>query len=191
MVITCVGDERNFSFLPSKNGDGILDKIIRNVLITKNIKYKEFNWLKRGSDERQYCWPNTDISMSSIMRSKYHEYPEYHTSLDDLKNVVTPKGFEGSFKLYKNIITSLEREKFPTSTTFCEPMLSKYDLYPTVNFNNNKNKMKIYSKKILNILSYSDGKHSIKEISNKCKIKIENCKKMIVKLEKLKLLVCY
>ena len=191
LVITCVGDERNFSFLPSKNGDGILDKIIRNVLITKNIKYKEFNWLKRGSDERQYCWPNTDISMSSIMRSKYHEYPEYHTSLDDLKNVVTPKGFEGSFKLYKNIITSLEREKFPTSTTFCEPMLSKYDLYPTVNFNNNKNKMKIYSKKILNILSYSDGKHSIKEISNKCKIKIENCKKMIVKLEKLKLLVCY
>ena len=37
----------------------------------------------------------------SLMRSKYHEYPEYHSSLDNLKNLVTSKGLGTSFNIYK------------------------------------------------------------------------------------------
>ena len=93
--ITCVGDERKYSFLPSRNENGILDKIIVEVLKNNKINYQKYNWKDRGSDERQYCWPNTNLSISSLMRSKYHDYLEYHTSLDKLGNVVTPKGFRG------------------------------------------------------------------------------------------------
>ena len=106
--ITCVGDERKYSFLPSRNENGILDKIIVEVLKNNKINYKKYNWKDRGSDERQYCWPNTNLSISSLMRSKYHDYLEYHTSLDKLGNVVTPKGFQGSFNIYKKIINLLE-----------------------------------------------------------------------------------
>ena len=185
--MTCVGDNKDFSFLPSRSGDGILDKIIQNVLQRKKIKYKKFNWLKRGSDERQYCWPNTNISMSSLMRSKYHEYPEYHTSLDDLKKVVTPSGFEGSFALYTDVITSLEKKNFPLSTTFCEPMLSKLNLYPKIGYYGSKNKLKLKSKIILNILSFCDGKNTIEEISSRCEIDFKLCKKTLQFLEKKKL----
>lgn len=187
LIVTCVGDNKDFSFLPSRSGDGILDKIIQNVLQRKKIKYKKFNWLKRGSDERQYCWPNTNISMSSLMRSKYHEYPEYHTSLDDLKKVVTPSGFEGSFALYTDVITSLEKKNFPLSTTFCEPMLSKLNLYPKIGYYGSKNKLKLKSKIILNILSFCDGKNTIEEISSRCEIDFKLCKKTLQFLEKKKL----
>ncbi len=185
--ITCVGDHKNYSFLPSKKGNSILDKIIIEVFRKNKIKFKKYDWKSRGSDERQYCWPNTDLSVSSLMRSKYHEYPEYHSSLDNLKNLVTSKGLGTSFNIYKKVIKLLENKDFPISTTFCEPMLSKLNLYPKIGNNNKINKLKIKSKMILNILSYCDGSNSVEEISNKCDLSVNKCKKILNFLVKKKL----
>ena len=188
LVVTCVGDEKNYSFLPSKNENSILDKIIREVLKKNNISYKCFSWLNRGSDERQFNWPNTNLEISSLMRSKYHEYKEYHTSLDDLNKIVTPKGFDESYNIYKKIILNLEKKFFPKSNHYCEPMLSKLNLYPKIGNFSKVNKKKKFSKLILNILSYSDGKNSIEEIAHKCKISKKYCSSLIDYLNKKKLL---
>ena len=185
--ITCVGDHKNYSFLPSRKGNSILDKIIIEVFRKNKIKFKKYDWKSRGSDERQYCWPNTDLSVSSLMRSKYHEYPEYHSSLDNLKNLVTSKGLGTSFNIYKKVIKLLENKDFPISTTFCEPMLSKLNLYPKIGNNNKINKLKIKSKIILNILSYCDGSNSVEEISSKCDLSVNKCKKILNFLVKKKL----
>lgn len=177
--VTCVGDNNNYSFLPSRKENGILDKIIQAILIKKKIKFKKYSWIYRGSDERQYCWPNTDLSISSLMRSKYREYREYHTSLDRLDSVVNSKGLQNSFDIYKEIIKSLETKDFPISTTFCEPMLSRINLYPKIGNASKVSKLKLKSKLILNILSYCDGTKSTEEISNKCEIKFLYCKKIL------------
>ena len=188
LVVTCVGDEKNYSFLPSKNQNSILDKIIKEELNRNKISYKTYSWLKRGSDERQFNWPNTDLEISSLMRSKYHEYKEYHTSLDDLKKIVTPKGFNESFNIYKKIILNLEKKIFPKSNNYCEPMLSKLNLYPKLGFFNKAKKEKNFSKLILSILSYSDGKNSIEEIAYKCQITKNYCSNLIYYLNKKKLI---
>ena len=59
------------------------------------------------------------------MRSKYGEYPEYHTSDDNLKKVVSPKGLQGGYEIIKKSITAIENNCYPISNFLCEPMLSK------------------------------------------------------------------
>ena len=72
--LTCVGDDRAFSFLPSKHKYLYIDRLVRRVLNNQKIKFKEYDWLTRGSDERQYSSPNIDLPFVSIMRSKYGTY---------------------------------------------------------------------------------------------------------------------
>ena len=98
------------------------------------MKTKKFtyDWNERGSDERQFCAPFVDLPVSSVMRSKYMEYPEYHTSLDKIGTVVTNKGLIQSINFYKKVIDSFENLYFPVATKICEPFMTKYKLYSTI-----------------------------------------------------------
>jgi aminopeptidase-like protein len=119
------------------------------------------------------------------MRSKYGEYPEYHTSLDKIGTVVTTRGLMGGFKILKKSLELLEKQIFPISRTLCEPFLTKKKIYPTFSKKNSvNNKLKLY----LDILTYSDGKNSLFEISKKLNKSEAKIKKAIFKLKKMNLL---
>ena len=122
--IVCVGDSRIYSYIPSRAGNTISDKSSLKILKKNKLKFKKYSWLDRGSDERQYCAPGVDLPISSITRSKYNTYKEYHTSLDDLKfNSI--KGLQQSFNLYKNIILEIEKNSYPKSKTVGELYLKE------------------------------------------------------------------
>lgn len=175
-VVTCVGDEGNFSFIPSRYGNNLADRISIKVLnANKATKdFKEYTYLNRGSDERQFCSPLINLPFASITKSKYGEYKEYHTSLDDL-NFISSKGLWESLEIYKKIVDNLESNPRYFNTKSCEPFLQKYDLYPSISFKDKSN----YSREILNVLAYCDGTNTLDDISEICQLKQSQVLKIV------------
>ena len=175
--ITCVGDNRAYSFMPSRNGDTLSDRVSKHVLNNFVEDYDEYSFLTRGSDERQYCHPTIDLPVVSIMRSKYGTFPEYHTSLDNL-DFISPEGLNGAFDIIKKCLCLLEGNKSYTNQVFCEPKMSKRNLHPKewhMRHLGNREDLKKRNTDMMNVMVYSDGKNDIIDISEKININFEEC----------------
>ena len=165
-VLTCLGDDGNFSYIPSRIGNNYADKTSLTVLDIHALQYQAYTWLDRGSDERQYCSPGVDLPVCSITRSKYGTYDEYHTSADNLEFVSGASLFE-SYSLFVSIVSRIESQRVPKVKVLCEPQLGKRGLFSTVS---RTGTYSIELLNIVNVISYLDGAHTIDEISEICQI---------------------
>jgi aminopeptidase-like protein len=185
-VVTCVGDDRSYSYLPSRAGDTLSDRVAVHVLKHIAPAFRRYTYLDRGSDERQYCSPGVDLPIASVMRSRYGDYPEYHTSLDDLE-VVTPTGLAGGFFALRRILETLERDRVPLTTVLCEPQLGRRGLYPTLG---KKDGFPQDSGAMINLLAYADGGRSILEIADLISLPFWEADDLCTRLENVGLIQC-
>lgn len=176
--ITCIGDDRAYSYLPSRNGNTFSDQVALHVLKNLHPDFITYSYLDRGSDERQYCSPGVDLPVASIMRSKYAKYPEYHTSLDDL-NLISPSGLLGGYEVLVKIIECIEKNEKLQVTVLCEPQLGKRGLYPTLSTKNTANEVR----DMMNLIAYCDGNQTILEIANKINVPMWNLFPIVEKLK--------
>ena len=181
--LSCIGDEKNYSFVESKDKKSLFVRYLVKEYKRRKIKYKKYSFLKRGSDERQFNSPGIDLPIVTVSRTKFGEYREYHTSLDNF-DLVTNKGLLGGFKIVKSAIENILKLKIPKSRLLCEPHLSKYNLYNSINFKSQKNLSMDY----LNFLQYSDGTRTLEEIAKEINLKNSRCEQICKILEKNKLL---
>ena len=184
---TCVGDQRNFTFLPSRLGNTYADRLGRHIIKNVSDDFIEYPWNERGSDERQFCAPNVNLPFISLMRTKHTEYPEYHTSLDKIGTVVTADGLWGGLELNYKAIEALNMNCVPKSVHYCEPFMSKYDLYPKTNSGKRRPKS---TRLLMNILTWSDGNHDLLEIAEKINVPIWELYKPIETLKEKGLINC-
>ena len=172
--LSCIGDERQHSCMFSKYQNSPSDEAIIEAYKSLKIKnYKVYSFLKRGSDERQYNSPGIDLKISSIFRTKYDEYPEYHTSLDNF-NLVTLKGCVGGFNVAKKSIEILLKRTYPKCKIMCEPQMGKRGLYPTLSTKKSKNLTRNY----MNFLQYADGTNSLEKISDLINLDLKSVRKI-------------
>jgi len=160
-VITCIGGPDNFTYLSSRQGDCLTDKITKHILKAYKYPHRILPYTERGSDERQYCAPGIDLPIGSLMRSKYHEYKEYHLSNDNLE-FVTPEQMLESFNVYLKCLEAIESNRKYKITVLCEPQLGKRGLYPNLGA---AKKIEVEQNDIMAIIGYSDGKHDLLNIA--------------------------
>jgi aminopeptidase-like protein len=182
--ISCVGDDRAYSYLPSRNGNTLSDVVAQHVLKWIDPGYQRYTWSDRGSDERQYCAPGIDLPIASICRTKYASYPEYHTSLDDLENVVIPEGLQGGYNALRRALEALEKNVTPRVTVLCEPQLGKRGLYPDLSIKGSSNQVQV----MMDFISWCDGNHTLLEISEIINVPIWELYDVCAELEGHKLL---
>lgn len=174
LVITTVGGPGKFGYKQSWDEKNILNQLCKDIFVENQQEYITYPFDIHGSDERQYSSPGFRINTVTITKDKYYEYPEYHTSLDNLDFVNGEQIFE-SFQLYCELIKKIELQVFYINkASKCETMLSKHDLY---NFKGGSlipnKKSKEFLDIILWVLFLSDGKHSIEQIQKKLEIDLE------------------
>jgi aminopeptidase-like protein len=183
-VVTCVGDDRAYSFLGSREGNTLADAITKHVIKHHYPACVTYDFLKRGSDERQYCSPGVDLPVVSLMRSKYATYPEYHTSLDDL-SLISPSGLAGAFGALQRCISLLEANATYRVTCLGEPQLGRRGLYPSLSEPCGAG-LEVHT--MMNILAYADGKRDLVSIADRIAVPAETCLPIIARLLEARLL---
>ena len=172
--ITCVGDSRSYSYIPTISGDTLSDNALKHTLKHNVDNYITYSYMDRGSDERQYNSPGIDIPVACFCRSKYGEYPEYHTSLDNL-SLLSPDSLYESYILLKKTILCIEDDIVLKSLILCEPNLGKRGLYSNISQVNSRRPI---SKNILDIISYCNGDRTLLEVANIIDISMSEIKKI-------------
>jgi aminopeptidase-like protein len=176
-VVSCVGDERTYSYLASPGGDSLADRVARHVLDNTVGEYIHYSFLDRGSDERQYCAPGIDLPVCSVTRSKYGAYPEYHSSLDDL-TFITPAGLAGTWGVLRHCLELLEANRHWRTTVLCEPQLGKRGLYPTLSTRDSA----LTVRTMMNVLAYANGKRDLIELAEAIGADALECAAILEKL---------
>ena len=185
LVITCVGDNGTFTYKKTRHGNSSIDKIVTEIFKQSNTKTRTKDFFPFGSDERQFCSPGINLPIGVFMRTPYYEFKEYHTADDDLR-FVTKKALNNSLSMLLKIISRIETKKITEpqskniktvnnkSKTFlnlnpnCEPQLGKRNLYREISKSrlvDKDNSQDLLEMSMLWILNYSDGIHSLKDIS--------------------------
>lgn len=175
--ISCVGDDRAYSYLPSRPGNTYADRVALTILESRHPDFIKYSFLDRGSDERQYNAPGVELPVCCIMRSKYGQYPEYHTSLDNL-DLVSPAGLEGAYQVFKDCLSLIEVNHTYRIKCLGEPQLGKRGLYPTISTKSSWRE----SRDMLNFIAYADGHNDLIDISRHINVPVWDLYPIVRKL---------
>jgi len=173
LVVTCVGDNGISTYQKTKQGDNLIDKIVEKVLIDSGKDFNLRNFNPSGSDERQYSSPGINLQMGSLMRTPYGDYPEYHTSADNLE-LVDSNSLADSFKKYLDVIYIVENNGiYLNLNPKCEPQLGRRGLYDMIG---GRRELLFDKEGLFWVLNFSDGTYSLLDIAIRSGMKFSDIK---------------
>ncbi len=163
-VVTGVGDSGPFTYKKSRQGNALIDQVMSHTLRHSEKPYNIIDFFPYGYDERQYCSPGFDLPVGCFMRTSHGQYPEYHTSADNLE-FVQPEYLGESFAQCLTTLMVLENNKtFINQNPHCEPQLGKRGLYKPIGGDADKARKEMA---LLWVLNLSDGRHSLLDIAER------------------------
>ncbi len=177
LIATCVGGSKEFVYKKTRSEQAIIDKVVEKVLADSGEIYDIVDFCPLGSDERQFCSPGFNLPVGSLTRAQYDQYPEYHTSADNL-DFVRPEILGSTFKIYQDIFFTLENNfTYFNLNPKCEPQLGKRNLYGSFIGGQRNTKETMYHQQALMwTLNLSDGTNSLLDIALRSKMDFRRIK---------------
>jgi aminopeptidase-like protein len=164
LVLTGIGDSGNMTYKRSRHGEAEIDRAMLHVLGHSGVSYAVRDFSPYGYDERQYSSPGFDLPVGCFMRTPHGEYPEYHSSADNL-DFVKPASLGESYLVCLSAIEVLEHNRrYLNQNPKGEPQLGRRGLYRMVAGQQEKQAKELV---LLWVLNLSDGRHSLLDIAGR------------------------
>jgi aminopeptidase-like protein len=173
LVLACLGDAGGFTYKRSRRGNTDIDAAAAHVLRHSGTAATVVDFSPYGYDERQFCSPGFDLPVGCLMRTPHGEFPEYHTSRDDL-DLVKPDALASSFRACVDIVEILEHNaRYVNENPKCEPQLGKRGLYRAAGAAADGASRELA---MLWVLNMSDGSHTLLDIAERAGLRFEQVK---------------
>jgi aminopeptidase-like protein len=186
LVLACVGDAGRVTYKRSRQGNAQVDRAAAYILGQSGDDYELRDFSPYGYDERQFCSPGFDLPVGCLMRTPHGEFPEYHTSGDNL-DLVRPFALEDSFKKLGAILQVLDDDRrYLNTNPKGEPQLGRRGLYKSLGGGPAADR--VFEQTMLWVLNLSDGHHSLLDIAERSGLPFPAVKSAADVLEKHALL---
>ena len=162
LVLTGIGDRAGFHYKRSRRGSTWIDRIVPKVLSDLGHEANVVDFSPYGYDERQYCSPGFDLPVGRLGRSAHGEYPEYHTSDDNL-DFITTESLQEAVDVLTAVVETIEADGvWVNLKPYGEPQLGKRGLYRSIGASMDARATEMA---LLWVLSGADGSQSLLDIS--------------------------
>jgi aminopeptidase-like protein len=163
LVLACAGDRGALNYKRSRRGSADIDRAVEHVLKTKGSPFAIREFSPYGYDERQYCSPGFNLPVGSFRRTPHGEYPEYHSSADNLDFVSAPH-LADSLATLLEVIDLVENDfRFVNLSPMGEPQLGRRGLVPSLGGKTAKDDQLA----LLWVLNLSDGTNGVLDIAER------------------------
>jgi aminopeptidase-like protein len=167
LVLTGVGDVGNITYKKSRQGNAEVDRAMTHVLRHSGQAHTIIDFFPYGYDERQYCSPGFDLPVGCFMRTPHGQYPEYHSSADNL-DFVKPESLAQSYSRCLEMFGVLEGNlTYMNQNPKCEPQLGRRGLYRAVAGQQEQQSKELAMLWVLNV---SDGSTPLLDIAERAGI---------------------
>lgn len=185
LILACLGDSGKITYKKSRRGDAEIDRAVERVLKDSGEPYQLVDFSPYGYDERQFCSPGFNLPVGCFMRTPHGEYPEYHTSADNLE-FVQPDRLADSLMKLASICAVLEGNKtYVNQNPMCEPQLGKRGLYRSIGGESGERNKELARLWVLNL---SDGRHTLLDIADRSQLRFSLIRDAAEELETHRLL---
>jgi aminopeptidase-like protein len=160
LVLTGLGGPGALVYKRTRHGARDIDRAAAHVVARRGGESRGYS--PYGYDERQFNAIGFGLPFGRLSRTPHGEYPEYHTSADDL-SFVKPGELAESYLAVLEIIDVLENDDcYENLSPYGEPQLGKRGIYPTTGGKPATDAVMA----MLWVLAYSDGSTSLLDVAS-------------------------
>jgi aminopeptidase-like protein len=164
LVLSCLGDAGGVTYKQSRRENAAIDRIVAHVLRHDKVPHSIRPFVPYGYDERQYCSPGFDLPVGCLMRTPNGEYPEYHSSADNL-SLLRIESLTHSLALLQRIVAVIEGDAvYRSRNPKGEPQLGRRGLYAAMGGHRAAGYDRMA---LLWVMNLADGRHSLLDMAER------------------------